>query len=153
MLSLPHLPCPMPLNDFWSTPPLDLSDFPPSPSETSSSSSTDSSPTLIRRPRSAPLHVVCNAPLVAPIPLPYHSPTFLQFDLPDMDEDLSRPPYIKQALKRKRDLDEQPDAVPAKRSLRTRTKSIPSMPPASRRSKQHPPQSRHSNTRLLQRPF
>ncbi|KAF5324483.1 hypothetical protein D9611_004541 [Ephemerocybe angulata] len=37
--------------------------------------------------------VVCNAPLVSPIPLPYNSPRFLEFDLPDIDEDLSHPPY------------------------------------------------------------
>ncbi|KAJ6618350.1 hypothetical protein B0H10DRAFT_2217863 [Mycena sp. CBHHK59/15] len=56
----------------------------------------------------APAHVVCNAPLVAPIPLPYHSPTFLQFDLPDIDADLSHPPYTRTraATKRKRDEEE-----------------------------------------------
>ncbi|GJE90869.1 hypothetical protein PsYK624_070130 [Phanerochaete sordida] len=55
------------------------------------------------------VHVVCTAPLVAPKPLPYHSPTFLQFDLPDDDEDLSHPPYCSRPHKRKRqdtDLDE-----------------------------------------------
>ncbi|KXN90523.1 hypothetical protein AN958_04195 [Leucoagaricus sp. SymC.cos] len=129
------------------------STVPPSPSETCSSVSTDAPLTPITRPRSAPLHVVCNAPLVAPIPLPYHSPTFLQFDLPDIDEDLSRPPYIKQALKRKRAPDEQLDAVPAKRPFLHRTQSIPSTPPTSRRSKQHPQSARHGNPRLLQRPF
>ncbi|KIP09094.1 hypothetical protein PHLGIDRAFT_126548 [Phlebiopsis gigantea 11061_1 CR5-6] len=48
------------------------------------------------RPAAPPppaVHVVCTAPLVAPKPLPYHSPTFLHFDLPDDDEDLSHPPY------------------------------------------------------------
>lgn len=54
-------------------------------------------------PASPPaVHVVCNAPLVAPKPLPYHSPTFLQFDLPDDDEDLSHPPYVSRPHKRKR---------------------------------------------------
>ncbi|KZT11424.1 uncharacterized protein LAESUDRAFT_269635 [Laetiporus sulphureus 93-53] len=49
-----------------------------------------------------PTHIVCNAPLVAPIPLPYHSPTFLQYiDLPDPDEDLSHPPYTRRTTKRK----------------------------------------------------
>lgn len=48
------------------------------------------------------MHVVCTAPLVAPKPLPYHSPTFLQFDLPDDDEDLSHPPYVSRPHKRKR---------------------------------------------------
>ncbi|KAL0947381.1 hypothetical protein HGRIS_013497 [Hohenbuehelia grisea] len=66
---------------------------PPSPSGTSSSSyTTDPSLSPSPQPQSIP-HVVCNAPLVAPKPLPYHSPTFLQFDLPDIDEDLSYPPY------------------------------------------------------------
>ncbi|KAF7295313.1 hypothetical protein MIND_01070600 [Mycena indigotica] len=78
-------------------------DQPPSPTETVSSSSSSWSP--------PPTHVVCNAPLVAPIPLPYHSPKFLQFDLlPDIDEDLSHPPYTTRsrtaALKRKRAEDE-----------------------------------------------
>jgi hypothetical protein len=48
------------------------------------------------------LHVVCDIPVVAPRPLPYHSPTFLQFDLPDVDEDLSHPPYTRCPSKRKR---------------------------------------------------
>ncbi|KAF9458651.1 hypothetical protein BDZ94DRAFT_1301076 [Collybia nuda] len=53
-----------------------------------------------------PIHDFCNAPLVAPIPLPYHSPTFLQFELPDLDQDLSHPPYTRRASKRKRVVDE-----------------------------------------------
>ncbi|KIY69775.1 hypothetical protein CYLTODRAFT_409359 [Cylindrobasidium torrendii FP15055 ss-10] len=41
-----------------------------------------------------PTYAVCTAPLVAPKPLPYHSPTFLQFmHLPELDQDLSHPPY------------------------------------------------------------
>ncbi|KAF5391895.1 hypothetical protein D9757_001775 [Collybiopsis confluens] len=49
------------------------------------------------------LHVICNAPLIAPKPLPYHSPTFLKFELlPDLDEDLSHPPYTQRPSKRKR---------------------------------------------------
>jgi len=73
------------------------SEFPSSPSELSSSSSETG-------PSPAPefVHAVCNAPLVAPVPLPYHSPTFLQFDLPDDDEDLSHPPYVSRPHKRKR---------------------------------------------------
>lgn len=51
------------------------------------------------------VHVVCTAPLVAPKPLPYHSPTFLHFDLPDDDEDLSHPPYVSRPHKRKRRAD------------------------------------------------
>jgi len=74
-----------------SLPELDLA---PSPSNTTSSLLSDLSPSP---PPS--LHVVCDIPVVAPRPLPYHSPTFLQFDLPDVDEDLSRPPYT---TKRKR---------------------------------------------------
>ena len=37
---------------------------------------------------------VCDVPLVAPRPLPFTPPAFLQFEcLPDEDEDLSFPPY------------------------------------------------------------
>ena len=70
---------------------------PSSPSDSVTSSDTTPSP--------APeyVHVICNAPLVAPKPLPYHSPTFLQFDLPDDDEDLSHPPYVSRPHKRKRE--------------------------------------------------
>ncbi|KAF7359347.1 hypothetical protein MSAN_01277200 [Mycena sanguinolenta] len=92
-------------------------DQPPSPTETCysfASSSTAGTPP----PRTT--HVVCNAPLVAPIPLPYHSPTFLQFELPDIDEDLSHPPYIRRqaAVKRKRVAEREDDnARPQKRRL------------------------------------
>ncbi|KAI0094001.1 hypothetical protein BDY19DRAFT_290517 [Irpex rosettiformis] len=55
------------------------------------------------------VHVVCNAPLLAPKPLPYHSPTFLQFDLPDDDEDLSHPPYVSRPHKRKRVVEDDDD--------------------------------------------
>lgn len=78
---------------------------PPSPSETSSSISTDLSPS----PEPVTTRVVCDVPLLAPRPLPYHSPTFLQFDLlPDSDEDLSHPPYTHRPSKRKRDDDSHP---------------------------------------------
>ncbi|RPD66006.1 hypothetical protein L226DRAFT_566488 [Lentinus tigrinus ALCF2SS1-7] len=88
-------------------------------SDTSSAVSRDSD--LSPSPEVA--EVVCNAPLVAPIPLPYHSPTFLLYDLPDDDEDLSHPPYTHRPHKRKRardEDDENADAhdahpVPAKR--------------------------------------
>ncbi|KAI9569064.1 hypothetical protein HD554DRAFT_2171837 [Boletus coccyginus] len=83
-------------------PPFDYS-VPPSPSDTCSSFSTDPDPDP-----PLPLHVVCNVPLLAPRPLPYHSPTFLQFDLPDTDEDLSHPPYTHRPSKRKRDKDDNP---------------------------------------------
>ncbi|KAH9998160.1 hypothetical protein BJV74DRAFT_883289 [Russula compacta] len=61
------------------------------------------------------LHVVCNAPLLAPKPLPYRPPTFLDsFELPDPDEDLSHPPYTRSSSKRKRARDGQDDpAAPA----------------------------------------
>ncbi|KAF9262127.1 hypothetical protein L218DRAFT_447077 [Marasmius fiardii PR-910] len=56
-----------------------------------------------RRPQQA-LHVICNAPIIAPKPLPYHSPTFLKFELlPDIEEDLSHPPYTQRPSKRKRE--------------------------------------------------
>ena len=61
-------------------------------------------------PLPATVHVVCTAPLVAPKPLPYHSPTFLQFDLPDDDEDLSHPPYVSRPHKRKRRADDADDS-------------------------------------------
>ncbi|KAJ7093220.1 hypothetical protein C8R44DRAFT_401892 [Mycena epipterygia] len=93
-------------------------DQPPSPTDTCASfasSSTGGTPP----PRTT--HVVCNAPLVAPIPLPYHSPTFLQFELPDIDEDLSHPPYTRRAaaLKRKRtgDREDESSARQQKRRL------------------------------------
>ncbi|KAJ7445727.1 hypothetical protein B0H11DRAFT_2249280 [Mycena galericulata] len=95
-------------------PPLYL-DQPPSPTDTCASFAS-SSTTGTPPPRTRTTHVVCNAPLVAPIPLPYHSPTFLQFELPDIDEDLSHPPYTRRAaaaVKRKRTEDE--SARPQKR--------------------------------------
>ena len=56
------------------------------------------------------LHVVCNAPLLAPKPLPYRPPAFLDnFELPDPDEDLSHPPYTRTSSKRKRARDVQDD--------------------------------------------
>jgi len=80
--------------------------FSPAPSDSSILSwDADSVPT----PPPGPTHVVCNAPLVAPVPLPYHSPTFLQYDLPDDDEDLSHPPYTRRPHKRKRAADEDAD--------------------------------------------
>ncbi|CAL1704338.1 unnamed protein product [Somion occarium] len=80
------------------------SDVPPSPTDVSSNAS-ESGPS----PGPDFVHAVCNAPLVAPVPLPYHSPTFLQFDLPDDDEDLSHPPYVSRPHKRKRESDEADD--------------------------------------------
>ncbi|KAG2360870.1 hypothetical protein BDR07DRAFT_1486536 [Suillus spraguei] len=92
----------------------DKAQFPPSPSETCSSFSTDLSPS----PEPVTIRVVCDVPLQAPRPLPYHSPTFLKFDLPDPDEDLSHPPYTHRPSKRKRDHNDDHDIdhhVPLKR--------------------------------------
>lgn len=96
---------------------------PPSPSENGSTVSSDLSFTPPPRPQS--LHVICNAPLIAPKPLPYHSPTFLKFELlPDLDEDLSHPPYTQRPSKRKReDNDESGDLILRKR------RALPSLPP------------------------
>ena len=57
------------------------------------------------------IHVICNIPVVAPRPLPYHSPTFLQFELPDADADLSHPPYTRGPPKRKREADDESDKL------------------------------------------
>jgi hypothetical protein len=81
-----------------------VSAVPSSPSDTCSSAYSDLSPSP-----SPSIHVVCDIPVVAPRPLPYHSPTFLQFDLPDIDEDLSRPPYTRGPAKRKRESEEDLD--------------------------------------------
>ncbi|KAI0295563.1 hypothetical protein BC826DRAFT_282881 [Russula brevipes] len=60
------------------------------------------------------LHVVCNAPLLAPKPLPYRPPAFLDsFELPDPDEDLSHPPYTRSSSKRKRARDGEDDCAPS----------------------------------------
>ncbi|KAJ7771726.1 hypothetical protein B0H16DRAFT_1881308 [Mycena metata] len=101
-------------------------DQPPSPTETCSSF-TSSSTAGTPPPRTT--HVVCNAPLVAPIPLPYHSPTFLQFELPDIDEDLSHPPYTRRtaAVKRKRTGDREEEAArPQKRRISAPVHAVPS---------------------------
>ncbi|KAF9072927.1 hypothetical protein BDP27DRAFT_371479 [Rhodocollybia butyracea] len=98
--------------------------FPSSPSDNGSSASSDLSLTPPPRPQS--LHVICNAPLIAPKPLPYHSPTFLKFELlPDLDEDLSHPPYTQRPSKRKREVsDESADFVLRKRRV-TGTALVP----------------------------
>jgi hypothetical protein len=73
------------------------------------------------------LQVVCNAPLVAPKPLPYRPPAFLDsFELPDPDEDLSRPPYTRSSSKRKRTRtrDGQDDLVPSLVSKRRATETV-----------------------------
>ncbi|KAI0807148.1 hypothetical protein C8Q74DRAFT_1362685 [Fomes fomentarius] len=86
----------------------DRASFSVTRSDTSSAVSRDSD--LSPSPEVA--QVVCNAPLVAPIPLPYHSPTFLLYDLPDDDEDLSHPPYTQRPHKRKRAHDDEDDTEP-----------------------------------------
>lgn len=63
-------------------------------SSASSSTSASSSPELV-------LHVVCTAPLVAPVPVPRARPALFECELPDIDEDLSHPPYITRPGKRK----------------------------------------------------
>jgi len=69
------------------------------------------------------LHVVCNAPLLAPKPLPYRPPAFLDnFELPDPDEDLSHPPYTRSSSKRKRTQDGQVD--PPATSKRRATETV-----------------------------
>ncbi|KAN0124076.1 hypothetical protein V8E52_002566 [Russula decolorans] len=77
-----------------------------SPSDAGSPMSTVAPPT----PAPEFLHVVCNAPLLAPKPLPYRPPAFIDnFELPDPDEDLSHPPYTRSSSKRKRAQDGQDD--------------------------------------------
>jgi len=68
---------------------------PPSPTEACSSTSPHNN--------SQSVHVVCNIPLVAPIPLPCHYPSFLRSDPSDVKMDPCR------ALKRKRGMDESND--------------------------------------------
>ncbi|KIJ60649.1 hypothetical protein HYDPIDRAFT_116949 [Hydnomerulius pinastri MD-312] len=92
-------------NPHCSLPRLPALEFPSSPSDTCSSISTDITPS----PVPDTIRVVCDVPLLAPRPLPYHSPTFLQFDLPDTDEDLSHPPYTHRPSKRKREVDSEFD--------------------------------------------
>ncbi|KAG9318264.1 hypothetical protein JVU11DRAFT_346 [Chiua virens] len=84
-----------------------------------------------------PIRVVCNVPLLAPRPLPYHSPTFLQFDLPDTDEDLSHPPYTHRPPKRKRDFDDDPQPQPKRRTGNHRWRSRPTARPWDRPSPAH----------------
>ncbi|KAJ8093166.1 hypothetical protein PM082_020651 [Marasmius tenuissimus] len=98
---------PPPTQNFWES--ILLSPYLPcSPrSDAGSSASSEASitpPLPPPRPPQQPLHVICNAPIIAPKPLPYHSPTFLKFELlPDIEEDLSHPPYTQRPSKRKRE--------------------------------------------------
>lgn len=79
------------------------------PIATTSPTRSDSSMSIHSESSPPAVHVICTAPLIAPKPLPYHSPTFLQFDLPDDDEDLSHPPYVSRPHKRKRQDDDDDD--------------------------------------------
>ncbi|KAG5653266.1 hypothetical protein H0H81_001426 [Sphagnurus paluster] len=102
-------------------------------------------PEIIQSP---PIHVICNAPLVAPIPLPYHSPTFLQFDLlPDIDQDLSRPPYTCRSFKRKRPSDDPSDPAPSKKPAMSTSTPHPHRRPSLRHHTTHAKRSRvHTHT-------
>jgi hypothetical protein len=93
-----------------------------SPSDPGSPMSTAAPPT----PTPEFLHVVCNAPLLAPKPLPYRPPAFIDnFELPDPDEDLSHPPYTRLSSKRKRAQDGQDDlATPSFVSKRRATETV-----------------------------
>ncbi|KAI0035742.1 hypothetical protein K488DRAFT_82778 [Vararia minispora EC-137] len=85
---------PQPVPDRLAVPELEPAS---SPSEPGSPMSTLAPPT----PGLEFVHVVCNAPLLAPKPLPYRPPAFLDgFDLPDPDADLSRVPYSSSATAR-----------------------------------------------------
>ena len=100
-----------------------------SASHMSTSSSPGSPMSTVAPPTPAPefLQVVCNAPLLAPKPLPYRPPAFLDsFELPDPDEDLSRPPYTRSSSKRKRTRtrDGQDDLAPSLVSKRRATETV-----------------------------
>lgn len=95
----------------------------------SPSSNPGSPMSTLAPPTPAPgfLQVVCNAPLLAPKPLPYRPPAFLDsFELPDPDEDLSRPPYTRSSSKRKRThtRDGQEDLAPSLVSKRRATETV-----------------------------
>lgn len=75
---------------------------PSSSAEACSSTSLDPSLTPPHN-SSQSVHVICNVPLVAPIPLPCHYPSFLRSDPSDVKKDFCRVP------KRKRGMDESND--------------------------------------------
>ncbi len=111
------------------TPPAGLADS-AARSDTSSVVSRDSD--LSPSPVPEVAEVICNAPLVAPIPLPYHSPTFLLYDLPDEDEDLSHPPYTHRPHKRKRAREE--EVIDAEAMTLHDMDTLSVAPPSKRRS-------------------
>ncbi|KAI0053832.1 hypothetical protein FA95DRAFT_1568200 [Auriscalpium vulgare] len=85
-------------------------DPPSSPSDLGSPTSTLAPPT----PTPEFVHVVCNAPLLAPKPLPYRSPAFLDsLVLPDIDEDLSHSPCTPSARSKRKRARDDPDHDPA----------------------------------------
>ncbi|KAG7086595.1 hypothetical protein E1B28_002540 [Marasmius oreades] len=125
------------LYSFWNSILLSpyLPHHPPSPQSDASSSPSTSTTSITpplpppRRPQQA-LHVICNAPIIAPKPLPYHSPTFLKFELlPDIEEDLSHPPYIQRPSKRKRENGDSSDEF-VTRKRRTKDIAGPPRPPS-----------------------
>jgi len=84
---------------------------------------------------------VCDVPLLAPRPVPYTSPTFLQFDyLPEDDEDLSYPPYTHSRKHRKRRLQENTPATTP-----TATSSHDTPLPSSKRRKVSEPYSQQQS--------
>ncbi|KAK7049281.1 hypothetical protein VNI00_005882 [Paramarasmius palmivorus] len=137
-----------------------LVNFPPSPSDRSSTSSSASttgpnyntyttpyavpyfvpytSPSYTFPPphrhysqRSPPLTVTCTAPLIAPKPLPYHSPTFLKFDLlPEIDEDLSHPPYCQRPKRKRGDGDDKEESFSMRKRSKDMVRERPPRPPS-----------------------
>lgn len=123
-------------NSSLTLPPLPdlISPSSPSASDTSSSLSTGMSSSPEPAYGSNAMHIsVCDVPLLAPRPLPYHSPTFLHFDLPDSDEDLSHPPYTHRPPKRKRSDHDDPEYC-AGDDIQY---DLPPPPPTKRRARIH----------------
>ncbi|KAF8742730.1 hypothetical protein AX14_002535 [Amanita brunnescens Koide BX004] len=77
-------------------------------SDNRSSTSVDT-PLTPPHNNSKSIHVVCDIPLVAPIPLPCYYPSFLRYEPPDTT------PYTCRAPKRKRGVDEFNDDLAPKR--------------------------------------
>lgn len=107
------------------------------------SQTPESSPVSLHETCMTPVNaVVCDVPLLAPRPLPFTPPAFLQFELPDVDEDLSFPPYTYSKRKtRKRRLDH--------RSATPTAESVPHPTYGSKRQKQLKPSRSHPQPGLL----
>ncbi|TEB35966.1 hypothetical protein FA13DRAFT_1727527 [Coprinellus micaceus] len=92
--------------------------------------------------------VVCHAPLVSPIPLPFHSPRFLEFDLlPDIDEDLSHPPYTSRQsvpVSRKRKADPEHELAYPDPKRRTAAGTTVTQPLQARQMRMAPPPKRRT---------